>query len=123
MSTPQQRLAEQLRPRYGAGEAAAIARIVFEDVFQRRQDLSAGEQQRLHDIAARLLAGEPVQYVLGEADFFGLRFRVTPAVLIPRQETEELVAWALEPNHPTGPAHHSAQPQPGSQPIQQQTSD
>ncbi|ACZ38068.1 cytochrome c oxidase subunit I [Sphaerobacter thermophilus] len=34
-----------------------------------------------------------------------------------------LVAWALEPNHPTGPAHHSAQPQPGSQPIQQPTSD
>ncbi len=38
----------------------------------------------------RLMAGEPVQYVLGYADFLGMRLRVTPAVLIPRPETEEL---------------------------------
>ncbi|MCC7466480.1 MAG: peptide chain release factor N(5)-glutamine methyltransferase, partial [Saprospiraceae bacterium] len=37
-----------------------------------------------------------VQYILGEADFFGLKFLVNPSVLIPRQETEELVAWVLE---------------------------
>lgn len=43
----------------------------------------------------RLLDGEPVQYVLGYADFCGFRFRVTPDVLIPRQETEQLVRAAV----------------------------
>lgn len=44
----------------------------------------------------RLLKGEPAQYVVGLAPFFGEDFVVTPAVLIPRFETEELVAWAAE---------------------------
>ncbi|HEX8386553.1 MAG TPA: peptide chain release factor N(5)-glutamine methyltransferase [Rubricoccaceae bacterium] len=43
----------------------------------------------------RRLAREPVQYVLGHADFYGLRLAVTPAVLIPRPETEEVVEEAL----------------------------
>jgi release factor glutamine methyltransferase len=44
---------------------------------------------------ARRAAGEPVQYVLGHADFYGLRLAVTPDVLIPRPETEEVVEEAL----------------------------
>ena len=86
-------LVEQLTPRYGEGEAKAIARIVFEDAFDHGR---AFEEARFLEILQRLLAGEPVQYVLGEADFFGLKFKVSPHVLIPRQETEELVAWVLE---------------------------
>ncbi|MBC7774138.1 MAG: peptide chain release factor N(5)-glutamine methyltransferase [Phycisphaerae bacterium] len=86
-------LVEQLTPRYGEGEAKAIARIVFEDVFDHGR---AFDESRFEEIQARLVAGEPVQYVLGEADFFGLKFKVNPSVLIPRQETEELVAWVLE---------------------------
>ena len=46
-------------------------------------------------MVARRLAREPVQYVLGHADFYGLRLTVTPAVLIPRPETEEVVEEAL----------------------------
>lgn len=86
-------LVEQLTARYGEGEAKAIARIVFEDAFDRGR---AFEATRFETILSRLVAGEPVQYVLGEADFFGLKFKVNPAVLIPRQETEDLVAWVLE---------------------------
>lgn len=93
-------LQQDLSPRYGAGEARSIARIVFEDVFHSRRRiepvLTPEEMIRFEEIRQRLLAGEPVQYVLGEADFFGLKFLVNPSVLIPRQETEELVAWVLE---------------------------
>ena len=97
----QTQIIRRLTDRYGEGEAASIARIVLEDAFQwfpKKTDrpFVAPELQRFEVIADRLETGEPVQYVLGEADFFGLKFRVTPAVLIPRQETEELVAQVLE---------------------------
>lgn len=88
-----------LTPRYGEGEARSIARIVLEDAFQTRSYatwmLPEEEQDRFQQLLQTLVKGVPVQYVLGEADFFGLRFAVNPSVLIPRQETEELVDWAL----------------------------
>ncbi len=86
-------LIEQLTLRYGAGEAKAIVRIVFQDAFDRGR---AFDLARFEEIQSRLVSGEPLQYVMGEADFFGLKFKVSPAVLIPRQETEELVAWVLD---------------------------
>ena len=97
-----QQIMDQLTPRYGAGEAASIARIVLEDAFQIRpgglanSTLDPTQEIHLQDIIHRLLLGEPVQYVLGIGQFFGLNFEVNPAVLIPRQETEELVDWVLE---------------------------
>ncbi len=95
-----EQLIADLTPRYGAGEARSIARIVFEDEFDSRKPaekvLTGTEITRFWGIHHRLLQGEPVQYVLGQADFFGLKITVTPAVLIPRQETEELVAWILD---------------------------
>jgi len=48
------------------------------------------------EIVSLLKLQKPIQYILGEADFFGLKFRVTPDVLIPRQETEELVDWIIK---------------------------
>ena len=47
------------------------------------------------ELVMRRAAGEPLQYILGEQEFYGLRFRVTPSVLIPRSETELLVEEAL----------------------------
>jgi release factor glutamine methyltransferase len=98
----QQQIIDQITPLYGAGEARAMARIILEDAFQIRPGglihttLNAAQIQHLQDIIHRILLGEPVQYVLEVAQFYGLNFEVGPAVLIPRQETEELVAWVLE---------------------------
>ncbi len=83
----------------------AIGSIVFENVLNisrndllldKALDVRPQESQRLHEIAARLNANEPLQYILNEAYFFGRKFYVDPAVLIPRPETEELVNAVIE---------------------------
>lgn len=58
--------------------------------------LQPAEERRFEAYVARLEQGEPLPYVLGEWEFYNLIFRVTPAVLIPRPETELLVGRALE---------------------------
>jgi release factor glutamine methyltransferase len=59
-------------------------------------DLERGQAEAYQSLLARRLAGEPIQYILGETEFYGLPFRVTRDVLIPRPETEYLVEKALE---------------------------
>lgn len=89
-----------LLARYEEGEAKSIARIVFEDVFRfyQKEDrpMDKMEIKQWEEIRKRLVSGEPLQYVLGQADFYGYKFIVNPHVLIPRQETEELVYWILQ---------------------------
>jgi release factor glutamine methyltransferase len=58
--------------------------------------LDTEQGQRWSALLARRAAGEPLAYVIGEIDFCGLRLHVSPAVLVPRPETELLVNWALE---------------------------
>jgi release factor glutamine methyltransferase len=58
-------------------------------------DDAAPDAERLRELVQRRLTGEPIQYITGETEFYGLPFRVTPAVLIPRPETEHLVEQAL----------------------------
>lgn len=94
-------LVYQLTAQYGPGEANAISRIALEDALGWRlpwgvTPVTTPEEQQLAEITRRLLRGEPVQYVTGKAEFLGLFLDVTPAVLIPRPETAELVLWALE---------------------------
>ena len=58
--------------------------------------LSAAEHERFRALVARRVAGEPLAYITGEREFFSRSFHVTPAVLIPRPETELLVELGLE---------------------------
>jgi release factor glutamine methyltransferase len=57
--------------------------------------ISHNEAQQLQDLFQRRLSGEPIAYIVGEREFFGLPFKVTPAVLIPRPDTELLVELAI----------------------------
>ncbi len=67
-------------------------------------DVPPEAQEAFHAWLRRRLAGEPLQYILGSAEFYGLELEVGPGVLIPRPETERLVDFALELSPDTGPA-------------------
>lgn len=94
-------LADQLLARYEEAEARRMARIVVEEIFHARMVsshalLSEEQTGKLDVWTQRLLAGEPLQYVVGNTHFYGLVFRTDARALIPRPETEELVHWILE---------------------------
>jgi release factor glutamine methyltransferase len=74
----------------------AICKIERAKYLSIRQDeLGDAEKIQLLEILEQLKNGKPLQYILGETEFYDLKFKVNPSVLIPRPETEELIDWAL----------------------------
>lgn len=100
-----------LEPLYGNGEARAVTDYVLDVCFGLSkadimcgavEEMTAEKAAELHKIFSRLTGSEPVQYVLGRAEFSGRWFNVRPGVLIPRPETEELCAWITADSKASG---------------------
>ena len=105
MTTNPTQIRRTLGTAYEPSEAAALSRIVCTEMLGQSQadyflckdiELSANQEENLQSILERLLRFEPIQYVQGFSWFLSRRFLVTPAVLIPRPETEELVQRIIE---------------------------
>ncbi len=91
-----------MNSRYPMGEATALTRIIAIEILGISQTayllkddvtLNAEQEAMLFNAIERLKKYEPIQYIQGYSHFCGLKFKVTPATLIPRPETSELVEW------------------------------
>jgi len=94
-----------LKTIYDEREAGNISELVLEKItgwskidriLNKQVRLSAAMKESFLRYEKALQEHQPVQYVLGESWFMGMKFYVNPAVLIPRPETEELVAWVMQ---------------------------
>ncbi len=90
---------------YDRREREAVIQLVFayvkgwsrvDLIINEGKDLSDFTLKEIDGIVDRLILGEPIQYITGQARFFGMDFKVHQGVLIPRPETEELVDWILK---------------------------
>lgn len=90
----QQALLSPMEARILLSHVLQLSRVQL--ITQGERVFGADEAQRLSDMFARRIKGEPIAYIVGEREFYGLEFHVTPDVLIPRPDTELLVELALE---------------------------
>jgi release factor glutamine methyltransferase len=98
---------------YSREEIESLIFLIFEKLkgYSRTQFLLASENEitpeeklKIDQIIGRLKRHEPIQYILGETEFYGLPIRTVPGTLIPRPETEELVQWIVQETRIAKPA-------------------
>ena len=96
---------------YPVGEVESMTRQIIEwitgwdftrQLINRNETLTREQSEKINSVVLRLKNHEPLQYILGETCFFGLKLKVSPAVLIPRPETEELVDLISKVELPAG---------------------
>ena len=106
-----QYLKTELSALYPAGEVESMTRQIIEwitgwdftrQLINRNEILTREQSEKVKLVVMRLKNHEPLQYILGETCFFGLKLKVSPAVLIPRPETEELVSMISDLKLPAG---------------------
>ncbi len=98
-------ITESLAAYYPKEEIQSIFSILLENftslkridqALQPNKEFTNKEIENLNKALVRLQKNEPIQYIIGETDFYGLPFTVNSSVLIPRPETEELVQWIID---------------------------
>ena len=104
---------DRLSPCYRKQEIESIRKLILEKVLglsrlgvhlNQHETISAANLTQIKEITDRLIRFEPIQYILGETEFYGSILKVNPAVLIPRPETEELVDWIIRENNQLAPS-------------------
>ncbi len=109
MKTTIQYIEKELAGLYPPTEIEGFKRITFETVCgwgfteqitKKNEPISVADFNKIKSIVSRLKNAEPIQYILGETEFYELKLKVNPAVLIPRPETEELVEWIVNSQMP-----------------------
>jgi len=95
----------ELKGQYPDLEISSLTDIIISHLFKipkheihikKEKPVSDSDRIRFIHIVNELKRGKPVQYILGYTEFYGLRMHVTPEVLIPRPETEELIKWIID---------------------------
>ncbi|MDR1153885.1 MAG: peptide chain release factor N(5)-glutamine methyltransferase [Bacteroidales bacterium] len=95
---------QQLAGRYPETEMESFVRILFgyypgispaQVHLSQDSELPSGAEKQIRTAVGELKKYRPLQYILGETEFYGLKFELTPDVLIPRPETEELTDWVI----------------------------
>ncbi len=103
----EQYLLNRILLQYDYQEAKSIAKIALQFILKLnnlkyalnyQKEVESIDLSQLDNFINRLQLGEPIQYIIGEAHFMGYDFGVSPEVLIPRRETEELVDWIIAEN-------------------------
>lgn len=104
-------LLKKLDGLYTQSELSILSHLIVEEVCgnasmlritDKNSHLSNSELKKVLDIVDRLENREPIQYIVGKTEFYGFPFFVSPDVLIPRPETEELVEWIIAENKKSG---------------------
>ena len=94
-------LVSEITAVYDENEAKSIVYLLLENTLNLSKtdillDKNISQPYDFQDVITRLKDQEPIQYIIGETEFYGRKFKVTPATLIPRPETEELIQLVLK---------------------------